>query len=138
MAALEAWIAILKDASSGEDWVSDLEQRVVELAQEIGIDISGRLALRKGPTNADIRNAAALPADQQSAMIRGMVDGLASRLEASPRDEEGWIKLIRSYSVLGESEAANKALQRALQAFDAAAPERTRIEATASELGISP
>ena len=137
-AALEAWIAILKDASPDEDWVSDLEQRVAELAREIGTDISGRLALRKGPTIADIRNATALPADQQSAMIRGMVDGLASRLDASPQDEEGWIKLIRSYSVLGEAESAKKALRRALQAFDAASPERTRIAATASQLGILP
>ena len=77
-AALDAWIAILKDASPDEDWVSDLEQRVAALAQEIGIDITGGLTQRKGPTTAEIRNAAGLSADQQSAMIRGMVDGLAS------------------------------------------------------------
>lgn len=137
-AALDAWIAILKDASPGEGWVSDLEQRVAELAREIGTEITGRLAQRKGPTAADIRDAAGLPADQQTAMIRGMVDGLASRLAVSPRDEEGWIKLIRSYSVLGEAESAKKALQRALQAFDEATPERLRIAAIASGLGILP
>lgn len=136
--ALEAWIAILEDASPGEDWVADLEQRVAQLAQETGIDITGRLAQRKGLTATDVRNAASLQVDQQTAMIRGMVDGLASRLAASPRDEEGWIKLIRSYSVLGEAESAKKALQRALQAFDEAAPERMRIAAIASDLGILP
>lgn len=137
-AALEDWIAVLKDAAPGEDWVADLEQRVADLAREIGADISGRLAQRKGPTSADIRNAAGLPADQQSAMIRGMVDGLARRLETSPRDEDGWIKLIRSYTVLGEAEAAKRALQTALQAFDDTQPEHSRILFAARELGIAP
>ncbi len=41
-------------------------------------------------------------------MIRGMVDGLANRLEQQPRDAEGWIKLIRSRVVLGDAELANK------------------------------
>ncbi|MEQ1616425.1 MAG: c-type cytochrome biogenesis protein CcmI [Hyphomicrobiaceae bacterium] len=137
-AALEDWIALLKDASPGEDWAGDLEQRVAEIAKEIGTDITGRLARPKGPTIADIRNAVGLPAEQQSNMIRGMVDGLASRLESSPHDEEGWLKLIRSYSVLGETEAAKRALNQALRSFAEASPERSRIAAAARELGLAP
>ena len=50
-------------------------------------------------------------------MIRGMVDGLAARLEANPNDVDGWLRLSRSYGVLGESaksiDAARKAREQA-------------------------
>lgn len=50
-------------------------------------------------------------------MIRGMVANLATKLEADPSDIDGWLKLVRSYGVLGERakamEAAAKAKERA-------------------------
>jgi cytochrome c-type biogenesis protein CcmH len=70
-------------------------------------------------------------------MIRGMVDGLASRLEQSPADAEGWIKLIRSRVVLGETEQASQSLQRALAQFGADGPERKRILEEARQLGLA-
>src|SRR5580704_6635439 len=42
-AALDDWVAILNDTDTNEPWVSDLTQRVTELSQEIGIDVSARL-----------------------------------------------------------------------------------------------
>jgi len=69
-------------------------------------------------------------------MIRGMVDGLAARLERSPRDAEGWIKLMRSRVVLGETDRAKEALDRALTVFDSSTQERSLITAAARELGI--
>jgi len=71
-------------------------------------------------------------------MIRGMVDGLANRLEQQPRDAEGWIKLIRSRIVLGDTELANKSLERALTIFREDEPERTRIVDAARQLGLNP
>jgi len=50
-------------------------------------------------------------------MIRGMVEGLAARLADDPRDLEGWLRLIRSYRVLGEREQAEAALAKALDTF---------------------
>ena len=66
-----------------------------------------------------------------------MVDGLANRLERSPRDAEGWIKLIRARIVLGESELARQALTRGLEAFGEDPPERDRIAAAAQQLGLN-
>lgn len=71
-------------------------------------------------------------------MIRGMVDGLANRLEQQPRDSEGWIKLIRSRVVLGDAELANKSLKRALSVFSEDGPERTQIVDAARQLGLGP
>src|SRR5262249_3137448 len=93
-------------------------------------------AAEKGPAPQDIQAAAAMPPADRTAMIRGMVDGLASRLERAPHDADGWIRLIRSRVVLGEGELAKQALARGLAAFADGGPERDRIAAAAQELGL--
>jgi cytochrome c-type biogenesis protein CcmH len=52
-------------------------------------------------------------ATDQQTMIRGMVEGLAARLEESPDDPEGWVRLVRSYAVLGDTAARDRALASA-------------------------
>lgn len=70
------------------------------------------------------------------AAIRAMVDGLADRLEKSPRDVEGWTRLMRSRVVLGEREVAATALRKALEVFKGESAESARIGAAAIELGL--
>ena len=45
--------------------------------------------------------------------IAAMVEGLASRLAAEPDDPEGWVRLVRSYSVLGDTARRDAALTQA-------------------------
>jgi len=158
-AALDDWIAILNGADPNEPWLAEVRQRVADLGREIGVDVSARgrpaaasgdllralagppasaspNAARPGPTAEDVRAADAMAPSDRTAMIRGMVEGLAARLEQSPRDVEGWIKLIRSRVVLGESDQAKQALDRALTIFDNAPQERSQIATAARELGI--
>jgi cytochrome c-type biogenesis protein CcmH len=156
-AALEDWIRILNESDPNEPWLAELRQRTAELSQELGVDITPRLRDRQAAANGDIlkalagpqprparpaavlpdgRAAGTAPPADQNAMIRGMVDGLAARLEQSPRDAEGWIKLMRSRVVLGETGRAKQALERALTVFDNAPQERGLITAAARELGI--
>jgi cytochrome c-type biogenesis protein CcmH len=52
--------------------------------------------------------------EQQQEMIRGMVEGLAKRLEANPNDLEGWKRLGQSYFVLNEPVRARDAYARAV------------------------
>lgn len=49
----------------------------------------------------------------QMQMIRGMVSGLAQRLQANPDDPQGWVRLVRAYSVLGETAKRDAALKDA-------------------------
>jgi cytochrome c-type biogenesis protein CcmH len=56
------------------------------------------------------------PAEMEGA-IRGMVDGLAAKLAANPDDPEGWVRLVRAYTVLGETEKRDAALARARALF---------------------
>jgi cytochrome c-type biogenesis protein CcmH len=68
--------------------------------------------------------------------IRSMVDGLAARLESSPRDAEGWTRLMRSRVVLGEREVAATAFRKALEVFKDDSAATGKITAAAIELGL--
>ncbi len=46
-------------------------------------------------------------------MIHQMVDGLAARLKANPDDPQGWVRLVRAYSVLGDTARRDAALAQA-------------------------
>jgi cytochrome c-type biogenesis protein CcmH len=48
---------------------------------------------------------------------RAMVDMLAARLKADPNDALGWVRLMRAYTVLGETQKAKQALVSARKAF---------------------
>jgi cytochrome c-type biogenesis protein CcmH len=157
--ALTDWTELLKDVNSDEPWLPDLKNRITGLERDLGVDADARPAApkpaitgglldrlrapggwqtsqEKGPSREDVQAADAMPPADRSAMIRGMVDGLASRLEQSPRDADGWIKLIRSRIVLGETELAKQALARGLEVFAEEAQQRDRIIAAAQKLGL--
>lgn len=155
------WTELLKDVNSDESWVADLKDKLSELDRDTGGGAArpgapkprtagGLLeALRtsrapqpsraseRGPREEDVRAAEAMPAGDRAAMIQGMVAGLADRLEKSPRDADGWIKLIRSRVVLGETELAKRALAHGLEVFADDEQQRDRIAAAAQQLGLS-
>ncbi|MDB5469239.1 MAG: ccmI [Caulobacter sp.] len=68
---------------------------------------------RTGKPPAPQQQAAAPAGADMDQAIRGMVDGLAARLEADPNDPEGWVRLVRAYGVLGEAGKRDAALARA-------------------------
>jgi len=66
---------------------------------------------RKPPPAPSI---AEMAPDEQAAAIRGMVAGLAARLEQNPDDVEGWRMVARSWAVLGEAGKSAEALRELL------------------------
>ena len=83
-----------------------------------------------------ITKSEAMPPREHDAAIRSMVDGLADRLERSPRDVEGWTRLMRSRVVLGEREVAATAFRKALEVFKDDSAASGKITAAAIELGL--
>jgi cytochrome c-type biogenesis protein CcmH len=96
-------------------------------------------AVGKGHDGLSMPNTAApdeMPAPERDAQIRSMVDGLANRLENSPRDVDGWTRLMRSRVVLGEKEVAATAFRKALDVFKDDSAASGTITAAAIELGL--
>ena len=70
-------------------------------------------------------------------MIEGMVGSLAEKLKTEPKNFEGWMRIIRSYSVLGQKDKATDALKQGLTVFPADGSEGKQLLALAGELGLA-
>lgn len=84
----------------------------LEIAKSIKANAPRGAADTPGPSAEDVEAASKMSADDQSKMIRGMVERLAQRLKDNPDDLEGWTRLARAYQVLGETEKALDAMKR--------------------------
>ena len=110
-AAKAALRALLADAPAEAPWRKSVQERLAEIAPgEQPPD-----AKSSGPTAQDVAAARSMSPEERQAMIRGMVDRLAVRLEQNPNDKDGWTRLARAYDVLGETEKAEAARARAAQ-----------------------
>ena len=78
-----------------------------------------------GPSNEAIAAAKNMSETDRNAMIRGMVERLATKLKLNGDDVEGWLRLVRAYMVMGDQDKAKGALTEARQAV-ANDPERLR------------
>ena len=145
-AAIAGWIALLRDTPAGAPWEADLRRTIQQVATAQKIDIASRMpppssgsvatAAIPGPTPQQMAAASSLPPSEQDQMVRGMVDGLAARLRANPKDADGWIRLMRARMVLGENDAAREALRSGLTAFQADKATSDRLREAARTLGV--
>jgi cytochrome c-type biogenesis protein CcmH len=74
---------------------------------------------------------------QRAEMIRGMVQQLAGRLHADGSDVEGWLKLVRSYAVLGDRDKAKDAASDARHALSNHPDQVKRIDDLVKDLGLA-
>jgi cytochrome c-type biogenesis protein CcmH len=95
-----------------------------------------RERMAKLPGGATAETVASLSEPDRQTAIRGMVEGLAARLESAGGSPDEWSRLVRSYAVLGERDKARSALDKARQAVAENAPQREGLDALARELGL--
>jgi cytochrome c-type biogenesis protein CcmH len=69
-------------------------------------------------------------------MIRGMVAKLADRLHTDGSDVEGWLRLVRAYTVLGERDQAKGAAADAKKALAEHPDEIKQIDDLVKGLGL--
>jgi cytochrome c-type biogenesis protein CcmH len=119
-AALAGLKDLMASAPAGAAWLPAIAERI------------GRLEDAGSPAAA----VADLPPDERLATIRGMVDGLAARLAADGSDAEGWLRLVRSFAVLGEPGKARAAVAAARKALDGRAEELAKLDRLAQELKL--
>lgn len=80
---------------------------------------------------------AGLPQPDQRAAIRGMVEGLATRLDKRGGTSDEWARLVRSYMVLGERAKAEAALDRGRQALAVTGNSSSALDDLARDLGAA-
>jgi cytochrome c-type biogenesis protein CcmH len=104
--AAEIWRELIAESPAGAHWLDEVRNALARVETK-----------HAGPLDASSETQAAARPDQQAAMIRAMVDGLAARLKQDGSDVEGWVKLVRSYKVLGEEDKAQATISDAQQAL---------------------
>ena len=89
-----------------------------------------------GPNANQIAAAAQMAPAERNSMIEGMVARLAQRLADNGSDVDGWLRLIKAYSVLGERDKALAAAGNARNALAGNSDNLRRIGELTKELGL--
>lgn len=138
--AIAVWQDLAADSPPGSPLLPLLQQQIARAAGELGIEppaiAQPQPPAPGGPSADDVEAAQEMTPQDRQAFIRSMVTQLAARLEEEPADPDGWLRLTRAYTVLGEGDKARAALASAeaqIAALPEAAPERAgfteRLEA---------
>jgi cytochrome c-type biogenesis protein CcmH len=114
--ALAKWLALYADAPADAGWREDVKQRITDLAKATGTDVSAALAMPKLAT-APAAEQKPMGQGEKDAMVAGMIAKLAAKLEANPKDRDGWAMMIRSLAVTGDKKGYDEALAKALEIF---------------------
>ncbi|HSM19229.1 MAG TPA: c-type cytochrome biogenesis protein CcmI [Hyphomicrobiales bacterium] len=136
--AATRWRQLVADAPADASWRSTAVQRLAAAEQAMG-GAPGATAddvAAPGPTADQVAAAAEMTEAQRGDFIAAMVERLEARLAADGQDLDGWLRLARSRSVMGDSGAAEQALANARRHFPDDAGAAARIEETARELGL--
>ena len=143
--ALAGWKALLADTPADAPYKGAVEERIAALSKPgatAGVPAQPATTAAAQPGTAPPLPEGAeaiqqLPADQQQAMIRGMVDRLDERLKQNGNDLEGWLRLARARAVLGERDRATAALEAAATHFKDDASAMAQIDEARRTLGLN-
>lgn len=144
--ALDKWAALIASSPADAPWLGIVRQNIARAANDLGLDVA-KVTPDPLPAQGGGGGAPQLTPEQRAkiesmtpeerqAMIRQMVEGLDAKLQDNPMDLQGWQRLIRARTVLGERDAAQKALVRALDAFSGAPVPTGKLMDLAGELGL--
>jgi len=132
--AQAAWQKMLGQLAPDSPWRNAVQQALAEAAGPAAVAAG---APANGPDAGQMEAAQQMSPQDRRAMIETMVAGLDDKLKQNPRDEEGWMRLIRSYVVLGKADKARDALGRAVAAFGAGSEQAGKFTAFAASLGVT-
>jgi cytochrome c-type biogenesis protein CcmH len=136
--ALAAFQEIVKASPADAPWLPLVDQHIASLKDDSAAPAADQAGTALGnPTGDDVAAAQTMNAGDRNAMIEGMVASLAEKLKNDPKNFDGWMRIIRSYSVLGQKDKATEALKLGLIAFPAEGEQGKQLLALAGELGLT-
>ena len=148
--AIAGWTAMLAESAPDAPWRAAVEQQISSAGGQLPkapalaagqMPKAPALAggqMPKGPVLSEeqIQQGQEMSANDRTAMIRSMVEGLDERLTEDGADIDAWLRLIRARMVLGEKDKAVDALNRAAEALKDNQQAVARLEETRKALGL--
>jgi cytochrome c-type biogenesis protein CcmH len=129
------WIAISEEQAGRKAEAVAIYRSLLQgaLPPAVAEAVNNRIALLEG---GDPPATSPAPSDVGPAQINQMVSGLAERLKKDGSDLNGWLMLVRAYTVLGRKEDAVGALNDARGRFAGNNDALGQIDALAKSLGL--
>jgi cytochrome c-type biogenesis protein CcmH len=140
--AEKRWRALVSRAGEGAEWLPLVKDALARIDEKgppavVAAPASGAANVApKGPSAREVAAAAQLAPAERNGMIEGMVARLAQKMAENGADVEGWLRLIKAYSVLGERDKALAAAANARSALAGNSDNLRRIGELAKELGL--
>lgn len=123
--AAATWRALIAAAPPDAPWLDLLRSALARVEGR-----AGGSGAAGGPSvdAGDDQTVVQLGPEQRKAMIEGMVNRLSERLHRDGADVDGWLRLVRSYMVLGEPDKARAAVVDARRALAGDAVKLRRLD----------
>lgn len=136
--ALETWRGMLADAPADAPWRGMVTERIAIAQAKLGRGDAPASTpeAASGPNREQVAAAEQMSPEDRAAMINQMVEGLAQRLAKDGSDLQGWLRLVRAYSVLGERGKAQEALKSARANFEGNQTALGQLAALQESLGL--
>jgi cytochrome c-type biogenesis protein CcmH len=130
------WLAIAEEQAGRPGEAIAIYRKLLErdLPDNVRSLVRDRIAMLEGGSRSPDAPQAGAAID--TAQINQMVSGLAERLKQDGSDLNGWLMLVRAYTVLGRKDDALGALEKARDKFAGNNEALGQIEALAKSLGL--
>ena len=143
--AYDKWRDLAVASPPNAPWLNNVQRGLDAAAKELGTDPEKATQLAKGqtaspppgPSQEQVQAAQQMTPEQREQFIRSMVARLASRLEQSPDDLDGWLRLGQAYTVLGEREKAADAFRKAKGLMKSDDPRLAELDKRIADLAKS-
>jgi cytochrome c-type biogenesis protein CcmH len=133
--AAATWRALIEAAPPDAPWI-DLLRRALARVERGAAPGGPPGGPSTGPSDEQVAASSELSPDQRDVMIQGMVERLSERLHRDGADVEGWLRLVRSYMVLGQADKARAAVVDARRALAGDAIKLRRLDDLLRGLGL--
>ncbi len=123
--AYDVWLKLAQEGAQDSSWRRKAGEKLNLAASKLGIEapvLPKKLQPLRTPQSlpsalsvGDVQSANQMSSEERDQFIGKMVQRLATRLEKEPNDLQGWLRLAKSYSVLGENKKALSSYQKAME-----------------------